>query len=83
MSFKEEYIKKIFEIIDAEKDESVNYYSTFCIVCENENGEQLQLNIDYEDLLDLAQKLKPYLTNYEDQIERDKEDYEAYKKMRI
>ena len=65
---------KFLCIEDEEEDSSVNFYSPFCITFENrDNGKQKQIFMDYDVLIVLAKKLKPYLEDYEarEQAEQD------------
>lgn len=73
-------IEKIIGIDNEERDPSVGYYQPFCIVCENDNKQQVQLFLNYDNLIDLAQKLKPYLDDLDAQIKLDKEMYEDWRK---
>ena len=71
MSFKEFEIKKVIGLEDEVKDFEVNYYSPFCLVLEDLNGEQIQILMDYDTLLNLGYLLKPYLDSEKARYEAD------------
>jgi len=50
---------------EAESDPSVNYYVPFCLVLMDKNNRQVQLFLDYEEILDIARATKKYLDNFE------------------
>ena len=70
-------IDKIIGIDDEERDDSVGFYSPFCIIAE-QDGQQVQLFLNYDNLIDLMLKLKPYLESYEAQIKADEEMHKAW-----
>lgn len=51
----------------------MNYYTPFCIAFENDNKEEVQLFLDYDRLLDLANLLKPFLDEEKSKEEADKQ----------
>ena len=71
-------ISKITDLENEEVDNSVGYYVPFCIFAENEQKEQINLYLDYDTLIDLALKLKPYLEDYQSQIDFDTEQYNHF-----
>jgi len=71
-------VSKIIGIDDEEVDDSVGYYQPFCIVGENEDKEQIQLFLNYDTLITLCLKLKPYLDDCEAREKMDNELYEEY-----
>ena len=76
-------IKKIIGLDNEEKDNSVNYYVPFCILAENLTKEQVQIFLDYEDLINLAKLLKPYLDTYEQNAIFEQQLYDSYTEEQI
>ena len=58
---------------EAESDPSVNYYVPFCLVLMDKNNRQVQLFLDYEEILDIARATKKYLDNFEAQLKCEEE----------
>lgn len=65
-------LDKIIGLDEEERDSSVNFYEPFYIVGE-ENGKQVQIYLDWDTLITLALKIKPYLESYEAQNKIDEE----------
>lgn len=66
-------IIKVLEIEEQEEDSSVNFYSPFCLAFETDKKEQVSLYLDYDRLIDLCLKLKPYLEEYKSREQAEEE----------
>jgi len=71
-------VEKVIGLDEEERDVSVNYYVPFCLCFENEKGEQVQIFMDYDKLLEVEKLLRPYRENQEAEEARDEEMYKIY-----
>jgi hypothetical protein len=57
-------VDKVIGLEEEEEDRSVGHYVPFCLVLE-ENGKQVQVWLDYDRLIEVANLIKPYLEDFE------------------
>jgi len=72
-------LDKIIGLDEEERDDSVNYYQPFCIVGE-QDGKQVQIFLNWDNLITLALKIKPYLESYEARNKMNEEMEKEYSK---